>query len=71
VKKGHLILLVATIGTVIAAPAYSQGSVSSATSAQNETPALRVAVFVAPPSVFEEDGSLTVSAEICRRVCIL
>ena len=52
-------LMVAMIGTVIAGHAYSQTSVSSAASAKGETSTLRVAVFVAPPSVIQDNGSLT------------
>jgi polar amino acid transport system substrate-binding protein len=58
-KKGLHMLAVAMIGAVIASPAYSQTSVSSVASAQGETPPVRVSVFVAPPSVFQENGSLT------------
>ena len=42
-----------------AAPAYSQTAGSSATSAQGNTPELRVAVFVALPIVMEQNGTLT------------
>ena len=51
-------LVVAMIGAVIATPAYSQTSVSSA-SARGEASTVRVTVFVAPPSVLKENGSLT------------
>jgi polar amino acid transport system substrate-binding protein len=52
-------LMVAMIGAVIATPTYSQTSVSPTASAQGETSTLRVSVFIAPPSVFQENGSLT------------
>jgi polar amino acid transport system substrate-binding protein len=58
-KKGLCMLVLAIVGAVIAVPAYSQTSTSSAAWAQGETSTLRVAVFVAPPSVFQENGSLT------------
>ncbi len=52
-------LAVALIGAVLAAPAYSQTVSSSAASAQGETPELRVAAIIAPPSVMERNGTLT------------
>src|SRR5208282_6799046 len=52
-------LAVAMIGTALAAPAYPQTAGSSAASAPGETPELRVAAFVAPPSVMEQNGTLT------------
>ncbi len=52
-------LAVAIIGAALAAPAYSQTATSSAASSQGETPELRVAVFIAPPGVMEQNGTLT------------
>ena len=47
------------LGAGLAAPAYSQTASSSAASAQSETPELRVAAIIAPPSVMEKNGTLT------------
>src|SRR5277367_959408 len=44
---------------LLGAAANSQTSVSSAASIQGESRAVRVAVFIAPPSVMELNGSLT------------
>ena len=52
-------LAAALIGAALAAPAYSQTAGSSALSAQGETPELRVAASIAPPSVMEQNGTLT------------
>ncbi len=43
----------------ISAPAYVQAASSSGASAQGETPELRVAAYIAPPSVVEKNGTLT------------
>ena len=58
-KKGFCVLAVAMFGAALAAPAYSQTASSPAASAQGETPELRVAAFVAPPGVMEQNGTLT------------
>jgi len=58
-KKGFCVLAVLAISAALAAPAYSQTVSSSAASAQGETPELRVATFIAPPSVMEQNGTLT------------
>ncbi len=57
-KNGFCMLAVAIIAA-IAAPAYSQTAGSSAASAPGETPELRVAAYIAPPSVMEQNGTLT------------
>ena len=61
-KLGFCMLAVAiicVIACVIAAPAYAQPVGSSTASAQGETPELRVAAIIAPPSVMEQNGTLT------------
>ncbi len=58
-KKGLCLLTIAMLGAALAAPAYSQTVSSSVASAQGETPELRVATFIAPPSVMEQNGTLT------------
>ena len=58
-KKGLRILAVAMFGAAIAASAYAQTASPPAASAQGETPELRVAAFIAPPSVMEQNGTLT------------
>jgi polar amino acid transport system substrate-binding protein len=50
---------VAMIGAALTIPAYAQTASSSGASAQGETPELRVAAFLAPPSVMEQNGTLT------------
>ncbi|MGO9445440.1 MAG: transporter substrate-binding domain-containing protein [Thiobacillaceae bacterium] len=57
-KKGLCMLAVAMLGAALAAPAYSQTAGSSSASAQGATE-LRVAAFVAPPGVMEQNGTLT------------
>jgi polar amino acid transport system substrate-binding protein len=52
-------LVVAMLGAAIAAPGYSQTAGASAASAQGETPELRVAAIIAPPSAMEQNGTLT------------
>jgi polar amino acid transport system substrate-binding protein len=52
-------LMVAMIGAVRATPVYPQTAGSSAASAQVETPELRVAAYVTPPGVIEQNGTLT------------
>jgi len=58
-KKGVCAVGAAMMVMSLGAAAYSQTSVSSAASIQGESPAVRVAVFLAPPSVMELNGSLT------------
>jgi polar amino acid transport system substrate-binding protein len=58
-KKGVCALSAAMMAMSLGAVAYSQTSFSSAAPAQGERSALRVAVFLAPPSVMEVNGSLT------------
>ena len=58
-RKWLWMLVVAMLGAAIAAPAYSQTARSSAASAQSEPTELRVAAFLAPPSVMEQNGTLT------------
>ncbi len=52
-------LAAAMIGAAIAATASPQTPSFSAATVPGETPEIRVAVFLAPPSVMEENGSLT------------
>jgi polar amino acid transport system substrate-binding protein len=58
-KKGFCVLAVFIVGAAMAAPARSQTISPPAASAQDDTPELRVAAFVAPPSVMEQNGTLT------------
>ncbi len=58
-KKALRMLAGAIFSTIIAGSAYAQSAGSSAASAQGETPELRVAAFVAAPSVMEQNGTLT------------
>jgi polar amino acid transport system substrate-binding protein len=58
-KKGVCSVGAATMIMLLGAAAYSRTSVSSAASIQGESAAVRVAVFIAPPSVMELNGSLT------------
>ncbi len=58
-KKCLFMLVVAMIGAAIAASTYAQPASPSAASAQGETPELRVAAFITPPSVMEQNGTLT------------
>ncbi len=58
-KKFLCTLAAALIGVVIAAPAYSQTPTSPAASAQGEAPELRVAAIIVPPTVMEQNGTLT------------
>ena len=58
-KKGFRILAIALFCAAITAPAYAQTASPSAASAQGEAPELRVAAFVAPPGVMEQNGTLT------------
>ena len=58
-KKGLRILAVALFVATIAASVHAQPAGPPAASAQGETPELRVAAFVAPPSVMEQNGTLT------------
>ena len=52
-------LVAGLIGAALAVPAYAQTVGSSAVSAQSETPELRVAAIIAPPSAMEKNGTLT------------
>jgi polar amino acid transport system substrate-binding protein len=52
-------VLAVAILSAMAASAYAQPASSSATSAQGETPELRVAAYIAPPAVMEQNGTLT------------
>ena len=58
-KKSLRMLAVLMLGAALAAPAYSQTASSSAASKQGETSELRVAAFIAPLSVMEQNGTLT------------
>ncbi len=58
-KKGHLMLAVIIIGAAIAVPAYAQPASTATVSTADETPELRVAAFIVPPLVMEQNGSLT------------
>ena len=58
-KKGHLMLAVIIIGTAIAVPAYAQPASTGTVSTTGETPELRVAAFIVPPLVMEQNGALT------------
>ncbi len=58
-KKGYLRLAVLIIGTALAVTAYAQPSATAAVSAPGEVPEIRAAVFVVPPLVMEQNGSLT------------
>ncbi len=58
-KKGFYAMAVAVIGAALAAPAYSQTDSSRAASAPAESPELRVVAIIAPPSVMEQNGTLT------------
>ena len=58
-KKVVLILAVAIIAAALEAPAYAQPASPAAASAQGEAPELRVAAIIAPPSVMEQNGTLT------------
>ena len=58
-KKGVCAVDAAMMVLSLRAAAYSQTSVSSAASIQGESPAARVALFLAPPSVMELNGSPT------------
>ncbi len=57
--KSLCILALAMLGAAIAAPAHSQTASSAATSMQGETQELRVGASLVPPSVVEQNGSLT------------
>ena len=58
-KKGFCVLAVLMISAAMAAPAYAQTVGSSAASAQGEPKELRVAAYIASPSVMEQNGTLT------------
>jgi polar amino acid transport system substrate-binding protein len=58
-KKGLCLLAVAMLGAGLAAPAYSQNASSVAAPVQAGTGEVRVAAFLAPPSVMQQNGSLT------------
>ena len=58
-KKSLCLLAIATLGAALAAPAYSQTASSPDASAPAEAPQLRVAAIIAPPSVMEQNGTLT------------
>ena len=58
-KKGFCAIAVLVLGAAIAASAYPQTASPSTASAQAETPELRVAAIIAPPSVMEQNGTLT------------
>ncbi len=57
--KGLRILAVALFVATIAASVHAQPANTPAASAQGATPELRVAAFIAPPSVMEQNGTLT------------
>jgi len=58
-KKGHLMLAAIIIGAAIAVPAYAQPASTASVSTTGETPELRVAAFIVPPFVMEQNGALT------------
>ena len=58
-KKGFCAIAVLVLGAAVAASAYPQAGSSPAASAQGEAPELRVAAIIAPPSVMEQNGTLT------------
>src|SRR5208283_3213079 len=58
-KKGLCLLAVAMLGAGLVAPAYSQNASSVAAPVQAGTGEVRVAAFLAPPSVMQQNGSLT------------
>ncbi len=58
-RKGFCVVVLLMLGGALAAPTYSQTAGSPAASAQGETPELRVAAIIAPPSVMEQNGTLT------------
>ena len=58
-KKGFSAIAVLVLGAAVAASAYSQAGSPPAASAQGEAPELRVAAIIAPPSVMEQNGTLT------------
>ena len=58
-KKGLPILAVALFGATITASAYAQTASPPAASARGETAELRVVSIIAPPSVMEQNGTLT------------
>ncbi len=58
-KKGFCAIAVLVLAAAIAASAYPQTASSPAASAQGQAPELRVAAFVAPPGVMEQNGTLT------------
>ena len=58
-KISACVLAILIIGATIRASAFAQPASSPAASAQGETPELRVAGFIAPPSVMEQNGTLT------------
>jgi polar amino acid transport system substrate-binding protein len=53
------LLAITLLGTVLAAPAYSQTASPSAPAAPGERQELRVVVAVVPPFVMEQNGNLT------------
>ena len=58
-EKGRLMRAVVIIGTALAAPAYAQSAGTATVSTTGVAPELRVAAFVVPPLVMEQNGSLT------------
>ena len=58
-KKGFRLLSVALFAVTVAASAYAQTASPPTVAAPAEPPELRVAAFIAPPSVMEQNGSLT------------
>jgi polar amino acid transport system substrate-binding protein len=58
-KQSFCVLAVLMIGVAIAVPASSQTAGSSPTSAQSESPEIRVATIIAPPAAMEQNGTLT------------
>jgi len=57
-KNDLCVLAVAMVGAVLSGPAYSQ-TAGSSISTPADSSEIRVAVFLAPPSVMKENGSLT------------
>ncbi len=58
-KRGHVLPAVTMICTALAASAHAQRGTGATVPATGELPEIRVVVFVVPPFVMEQNGSLT------------
>ncbi len=58
-RKGHLLLAVIIIGTASPVPAYTQPASTATVATTAEPSELRVAAFIVPPLVMEQNGTLT------------